>query len=78
MIFPDISKLGLRYTFYEGLGSIEYGEFLESNGRNNKSQRNSLVTEVRSDRSFNQKIEQDYTTNVLKGLGIHCELKISK
>jgi hypothetical protein len=27
MVFPDVTKLGLRYTFYEGMGFIEYGEF---------------------------------------------------
>lgn len=27
MVFPDVTKLGLRYTFFEGLGFIEYGEF---------------------------------------------------
>ena len=27
MVFPDVTKLGLRYTFNDGIGFIEYGEF---------------------------------------------------
>lgn len=29
MVFPDVTKLGLRYSFFEGLGFIEYGQFSE-------------------------------------------------
>lgn len=58
MVFPDVTKLGMRYSFFEGLGFIEYGQFSATEEEENpqSSKRNSLVTEVRSDRSFNQSI----------------------
>lgn len=75
MVFPDVTKLGLRYTFYEGMGFIEYGEFQQP-CQGQGSQRSSLFTEVRSDKSLtNLRVEQDYSTSVLRGLGIQCELK---
>ena len=74
MVFPDVTKLGLRYTFYEGMGFIEYGEFQQPESHPSRS---SLFTEVRSDKSLtNLVVEQDYSSSVLKGLGIQCELKI--
>lgn len=78
MVFPDVTKLGLRYTFFEGMGFIEYGEFQQP-VEEPKSQRSSFFTEVRSDRSLtNLIVEQDCSASVLCGLGIQCELKTSQ
>ena len=72
MVFPDVTKLGLRYSFYDGRGFIEYGEY----GNECSQRRNSLVTEVRSDRSLtNLHVEQVSSVNALKGFGIRCELE---
>ena len=55
MIFPDVTKLGLRYSFFEGIGFIEYGRFTRSSDSPTdlKLERaSSLFTEVRSDKSL--------------------------
>ena len=74
LVFPDVTKLGLRYMFHEGMGFIEYGVFEQPSGDNislNDSSHSSLFTEVRSDKSLlHQHVEQEYTTSVLQGLGI--------
>ena len=76
MVFPDVTKLGLRYTFFEGIGFIEYGQFKRPEA-SPVSRGSSLFTEVRSDKSLlNQSVEQDYSSSVLYGLGIQCELKL--
>ena len=53
VVLPDVTKLGLRYSFFEGLGFIEYGQFSEQTAKeSNYSQRDSIVRKVRSDKSF--------------------------
>ena len=53
LVFPDVTKLGLRYMFHEGMGFVEYGVFEQPSDISlNESSSSSLFTEVRSDKSM--------------------------